>query len=193
MDSDHKTFSSSKGADLELRPVSQFKIDTLRASKEEIPVPTYETKVAGGDSLLIPMDEEIAKNKGRLDEWNAYIKEKQKKEAEFAKRFAELLIWEGVFVEVPDAESEWQKSSEYFKIKIPDNPIERKAFYVYNEFLGTQEDIGNLIAEILSVSQIDEEAVGKLRASFRIRAQRKANQRVRAKQGKVEGQKPDVE
>lgn len=172
------TYTSSKNVILALRPVSQFKIDTLRSSKSEIPAPTYEAKVVGGGVQEYPLDETIAKNKGRLDEWNDYLDAKAKGEAAHAKKFLELMIWEGVDVVVPDAGSDWQKSNEYFGIVIPDNPIERKLFYVYNELLGTPEDIGDLIAEIFAASKIDEEAVAKLRTSFRSGVSRKANSRV---------------
>ena len=181
-----KTYRSSKGVTLCLKPVSQFKIDTLRASKEETPVPTYEAKVAGGDLLRYPMDEEIAKNKGRLDEWNAFVMARQKAEAEHAKRFLELLVWECVEVEVPDGDSDWQKTSEHFGIVIPSNPVERKLFYVYNELLGTPDDVGELISQIMSVSQIDEEAVGKIRESFRAGIRRQANKPMPKKQRQME-------
>jgi hypothetical protein len=187
-----KTYSSSKGVTLVLRPVSQFKIDTLRTSKEELPAPTYEAKVAGGESLNLPLDEESAKNKGRLAEWNAFVEKKKAIEADHAKKFMELMIWEGVDIAVPDCESEWQKTSDYFGIKIPENPIERKLFYIYNELLGTPEDIGELISQIFSVSQIDEGAVTKLRESFRLGVARKANIRLSKKQRKLENQQSNA-
>ena len=180
--SEVKTYSSSKGVTLRLKPVSQFKIDTLRTSKEEIPAPVYEATTVGGDKLNYPLDEEIARNQGRLPEWNAYLEKKKVFDADHAKKFMELMIWEGVDVDVPDCDSEWQKSSDYFGIKVPENPIERKLFYVYNELLGTPEDIGELISQIFSVSQIDEEAVAKLRSSFRAGIQRKADSRLPKKQ-----------
>jgi hypothetical protein len=186
--SDNKTFTSTKGVIIALKPVSQFKIDSLRAAKEEIPAPTYTAKVAGGDSFEYPLDEEIARNKGRLDEWNEYKAKVARAEAEHAKKFLELLIWEGVDAETPGADSEWQKTSDYFGMKLPENPIERKFVYVYNELLGTPEDIGDLISSIMSVSKIDEEAVSKLRDSFRAGIQRKANKRVSEDEGLLEDQ-----
>jgi len=171
---------TSKGVDLVLKPVSQFKIDSLRMSKVELPVPTYTMKVVGGESLNYPMDEAIAKNQDRMDEWNAYVAEKAKADSEYMKKFLDLLIWESVEIEIPDKESEWQKANDYFGIKIPDSAVERKLFYVYNECLGSPDDIGELMADIFSVSKIiDEEAVTKLRASFRLGVSRQANSRVR--------------
>lgn len=178
--SEDKTFTSTKGVTVNLQPVSQFKIDSLRAAKTEIPAPTYTVTVAGGDKFEHPLDEEIARNKGRLDEWNEYKAAYQKAESEHAKKFLELLIWEGVSIEVPGVDSDWQRASEHFGMTIPENPIERKLVYVYNEILGTPEDIGDLISAIMSVSKIDEEAVTKLRESFRAGIQRKANKPVSA-------------
>lgn len=189
----NKTFSSSKGIAIELKPVSQFKLDTLKSSKEEIEVPTYKANLASGETQFIELDEEIARNKGRLDEWNSYINAKKALDAKYSQKFLELLIWEGVDVTVPDTESEWQRVQEHFGIKVPDEPIARKLHYVYNELLATPEDIGNLMSDILSVSQIDEEAVGKLRNSFRSGVQRKANSGVPKRQRSLENKKPNIQ
>jgi hypothetical protein len=156
-------------------------------------VPTYETKVAGGDTINLPMDEVIAKNKDRMDEWNAYSKLVQMNEARFTQKWIELLIWEGIDLEVPDKDSEWQKTSEYFGLTVPDNPIERKLFYVYNEFLGTTDDLGELVAQISIVSQIDEDAVAKLRDSFRHGVQGQADKGLRKKQRRLENKKSNVQ
>lgn len=190
--SEFKTFSSSKGVVIELRPVSQFKIDTLRASQEEVPVPIYVAETVAGEKQEFPLDEIIAKNKDRMDEWEAYQARKHAVEADHAKKFMELIIWEGVSVEVPGPDSSWQKTSEHFGIRIPENEIERKLFYVYNELLGTSQDIGDLISAILSVSQIDEEAVAKLRNSFRSGIQRETNRNLSKKQRALEDKEPDL-
>lgn len=186
--SDNKTFTSTKGVIIALKPVSQFKIDSLRAAKDEIPAPTYTAKVVGGDSFEYPLDEEIARNKGRLDEWSEYKAKVNRAETEHAKKFLELLIWEGVDAEIPGEGSDWQKTSEHFGMKLPDNPVERKLVYVYNELLGTPEDIGDLVSAIMSVSKIDEEAVSKLRESFRAGIQRKTNKPLPKKQKQMENE-----
>lgn len=185
-------YHSSKGAVIKLRPISQFKLDTLASTKIEVAVPTYATKVAGGDELNYPMDEEIAKNKGRLNEWNAYLKKKKDADTQYTKRFMEMMIWDGVDVIVPDEDSEWQRSCDYLGITIPPNPVERKALFVYNELLGTPDDIGSLITEIFTVSKIDEDAVNKIRNSFRLGASRQADKRVLKKSKRVES-KSDVQ
>jgi hypothetical protein len=187
-----KTFKSSKDVEIELRPVSQFKIDTLRSAKHDLPRPTYQAPVVGGGFQEIPLDEQIATNKGRLDEWHEYEAARAKQEADYAKKFLELMIWDGVSIAVPDIDSDWQKNSAYFGIEIPVNPIERKLFYVYNELLGTPADIGNLIAEIFTVSQIDEEAVAQLRNSFRSSVQ-KPTHRNGGKKQKPVASEPDLQ
>ena len=179
-----KTFCSARGIQLVLRPVSQFKLDSQRASNEEIPVPTYTMNVLGND-VPYPMDEEIARNTGRLDEWKEYLKAKSALERDKAKKFTDLLIYDGVDIEVPGPESEWQTTSDIFGIKIPTDPIARKLHYVYTEVLISQEDIVNLISQILSVSQMDEEVVRKIRDSFRAQKKRNADSTVRQAKRKV--------
>jgi hypothetical protein len=187
-----KTFVTSRGISVPIKPVSQFKIDSLRMAKVEISPPTYRVSTVGGDEQEYPLDAVAAENKGRLDEWNAYLKEKQTAESGYAKKFLEMVIWEGAEIEVPGPDSDWQKTNDYFGIKVPDNAIERKLFYVYNELLGTPEDIGDLVSQIFAVSRIDEEAVKILRDSFRAGIRRKTNRSLPEAAGQVEDKKPDI-
>lgn len=180
-----KTFCSARGIQLVLRPVSQFKLDSLRASAEEIPVPTYLMDVLG-EKRPHPMDEEIARNQGRLDEWNEYLKAKGALEREKAKRITDLILYDGVDVDVPDMDSEWQKTSDRFGILVPTDPIERKLHYIKTEVLVGQEDIVNLVSQIFSVSQVDEEVIQKIQDSFRPKPKRNADLPVRTKKRKVE-------
>jgi len=179
-----KTFCSSKGVELLLKPVSQFKLDSVRASFEDIPALTYTMNVLGND-VEYPMDEQIARNKGRLDEWQDYLKAKSKFERDKAKRVTDLLIYDGVDIEVPGPDSDWQKMSEAFGIKVPVDLIQRKLHYIYTEVLIGQEDIANLVSQLLSISQIDEEVIRKIRESFRVKQKRDADRPLREKKGKV--------
>ena len=189
---ERKTFCSSKGVVLNLRPVSQFKLDALRTSGEEIPVPQYQMTIAGGAKVNHPMDETIAKNQNRMDEWLAYKKAVADQNRLQAQRFSELVITEGVEIEVPGIDSEWQKNMDHFGIKVPAEPIARKLNYIYSETLVGGEDIAALISQILAVSQIEEEAVAKIRNSFRTSAKRDSASSTRKKKKRVEKQQPDV-
>jgi hypothetical protein len=187
-----KTFCSSKGVELTLRPVSQFKLDAIRTSSKEIPVPQYEMTIAGGGKVLHPMDEIIAKNQGRMDEWNQYQAEVREQASLHASRFTEMIIFEGVDIEVPGTDSEWQKNMEHFGIIVKDDPIARKLQYVYAETLVGAEDMTALVSQILSVSQLPEEAVAKIRNSFRTPEKRDTPRRPGKNKRKVEEQQPNV-
>lgn len=188
-----KTFTSPKGIVLKLRPVSQFKLDSFRTSQEEVPIPTYKMNVVG-EEVEYPLDETIAKNKGRLDEWNEYLKKKAEANKIYSQRFSELLVWEGVDIEVPDENSDWQKSCDAFGIKIPpvSEPIKRKMQYVYSEILVSPEDVAALVSQILTVSQMDEKAVAKIRESFRAKKERNPDKGPDEKKGKVADKQPNV-
>lgn len=169
-----KEFTSKKGLKLALRPVSQFKLDTMRASKKEIPAPMYTMTTVTG-TQQVPLDEEIATNQGRLEEWNEYKALHQKVEAEFGKKFFALLVWDGTDFEIPPS---WEEECAFFGIELPENPIARKVQYVYDQVLSGPEEMGDLMADIMLVSQLSQEVVDNLRASFRSRMAGQANKRM---------------
>lgn len=189
----NRIFTSSKGVDIRLRPVSQFKLGNIRESQKEVTIPTYTVKPVAGPEQEFPLDEEVAESRGRMDEWNDYLARKNKSDAAHSKKFSSLLIWEGVSVDVPGPDSEWQSVSDFFEIELPTNPIERKIRYVYDELIGSPSDFGELIAAILDVSQMDQEVVDNLRASFRFGAGRKAHSRMAPEKEPVESEGTSIQ
>lgn len=182
------SWTSSNGKKVTIRPVSLFKLDTMRASKKELPVPVYVATTVAGEKQEYPMDEVIAQNQGRQEEWKAYLAEKAKQEALYSRRYFSLLIWDGVDIEPSE---KWIEEATYFGT-LPENKIERKVQYVYDEILMTGEDANELMAEILQISQVSKEAVDKLRASFRARAQGKAHKRMSPQKEPMESKGADV-
>lgn len=187
-----KTFVSSKGIELVLKPVSQFKLDALRTSTTEIPIPQYQMTIAGGGKVDHPMDEIIAKNQNRMDEWLQYKAAVNEQNRLQAKRFSELVISEGVEIEVPGTDSEWQKNMEHFGIVVESDAIARKLQYIYSELLVGGDDIAALISQILSVSQIPEEAVAKIRNSFRSQTEGNTTRPARKSKKQLAIQQPNV-
>lgn len=181
-----KVFTSSRGIDIQIRPISQFKLDAVRASREEVPVPTYEADLAGGDKETLALDAISAKNKGREEEWKQYLLNVEVEKKEFGKRFNDFICYLGVEVEVPDEESQWQKISNSLKIKIPEDEVQRKVFYINTELLGTPQDMGDLITTVLQASRLAPEVIEKMKDTFRTALERKTNLPVPAGEVAVE-------
>ncbi len=192
-ENENRLYESSKGIKIKLRPVSQFKLDSLRASRKEVPVPTYTVKPVAGPEQEFPLDAEVAQSRGRMDEWQEYLDKSAEEAAEYSKKFSALLVWDGVSVDVPGPDSDWQITSDFLGITLPVNPIERKIQYVYDELLGAPNDVGDLIASILEVSQMDQEVVDRLRDTFRSGTGRKNNRRMAPQKEPMEIQEPDVQ
>lgn len=189
-----KTFTSAKGVTVDLVPVSQFKLDSLRqsqASDLEAP-PTYTVEIVGGASEEHSLDEISAKNSGRLDEWNAYLERKKKQDNENNKSTMDLCFYDGVKVDVPGEDSEWQKVSEKLKIKVPSDPVDRKLHYIYTEVLVGGDDIAGLFAAVLAVSQLDPKVVAKIRNSFRAKKERDADSAAEKEEAELADKQPDV-
>lgn len=180
------SFTSSKGVEIPLRPVSQFKIDAMRSSREEVPVPTYTADVFGGGKEELPLDEVAAQNQNRMEEWQAYLTAAQKERSEFGIRMNNMVIYEGVDLDAPGPDSDWQKSCDLFGLKVPTDPIARKIFYINTELLGTSEDMGNLMTAVFAASRFSREVIDKMKATFRSAMERKTDQEVAKDPGPVE-------
>jgi hypothetical protein len=175
-------FTSSKGVDIPIKAVSQFKLDAMRTSRDIPQPPTYEAEVLGGEKELLPLDAESAKNKGREDEWKQYLADVEIERNAYGKRFNTLITYEGVDLEPPGEDSEWQVTCDALGLKVPTNPVERKVFYVNTEMMGIPEDMGNLVTAIFEMSKFSPEVISEMKATFRAIMERKANKPVGTKE-----------
>jgi len=187
-ENENRIYTSSKGAVLKLRPISQFKLDSIQASRKQISPPTYTVKPVAGPEQEFPLDEEVATSRGRLDEWVEYVKKRDAVDADFSKRFTSAVIWYGVDVEPSD---EWITDATFLGT-LPENKIAKKVQYVYDTFLETTEDMGNLLSDILEISQINQEVVERLRANFRTGKGRKTHSGMAAQKVPVEVEEPII-
>jgi hypothetical protein len=167
VNTDVKNYTSSKGVNIPLRAVSQFLIDAMRSSRVQVPVPTYEADVFGGDKEILELDEEIAKAQGREEEWKEYLKDVEQETRVFGIQFNTMIVSEGVDLDAPGLESDWQKKCDRFKIKIPEDPIDRKVFYINTELLGTFDEMGDLMTAIFAASKFSKEVIAKMKGTFR--------------------------
>lgn len=168
-------YTSSRGIDVPLKAVSQFKIDALRTSREIPEAPTYEAEVFGGEKETLELDAVAAENQDRMEEWKEYQKALLKERSEFGVRFNTLIVFEGVDLEPPGEDSDWEKSCKALGLKIPENPVDRKIFFINTEMLGTPEDMGGLVTAIFESSKFSPEVIQKMKATFRSAMEGKAN------------------
>jgi hypothetical protein len=170
---DLKVYTSTKGVKIPLRAVSQFKIDAMRSSREEVPVPTYEADVFGGDKETLELDAEIAKSQGREKEWKEYLAAVEQETRVFGILFNTMVVSEGVDLDAPGPDSDWQRSCDKYKLKIPEDPIDRKVFYINTELLGAFEEMGDLMTAIFAASKFSQEVIAKMKGTFRSAVERK--------------------
>ena len=186
------TFLSSRGIELILRPVSQFKIDSLNSARA-IPIsPKYDKETITGEKQTFEMDEKSAESLGRVEELNKYKADVAEESREFAKRFMWLIFYDGIDVDVPDADSEWEQIQNEIGMTVPSSPVARKIYYITSELIATELDAGDLTATILGLSGASREAVDRIKASFRAGIQRTEDSGLPAESITVEDPQQDV-
>ena len=170
----HKTFKMftfSDGTEVKLRPVSKFMIDNLKANRHIPSPPSYVVKLAGGGEQTLLHDETTIKN-GTPEElvaWREYIEVRDREAGEFANHFFKLVVFEGVDIDDAQIESgAWIRRHKFLGLTVPEDLTERRYYYIMNELLKDETDGGELMADILNISNVNVEAVKIIRDSFRI-------------------------
>lgn len=153
-------FTTRTGIALTLRPVSEAKIQAVRAGIAWPARPTYTTRLPGGAEQTHEADAESADPV----EWAAYMAAYLAAENEWYERLGQLLLFYGVAVEVPDS---WEDDQRYFGIAIPDDPRAKKSHYILTELLTTRGEQQAIMLAILALNQTPEEAITAQEAGFR--------------------------
>lgn len=152
-------FKTRLGQTLTLKPVSEAKIQAVRASITWPVRPTYTTQTAGGGVQVHAADEATADP----NEWAAYVDAEAKATAEWYERLGQLLLYYGVEVTVPDG---WAEDQTYFGIEVPHDPRALKCHYILTELLTTRAEQQELLLAILALNRTPEEAINAQEAAF---------------------------
>lgn len=166
-----KTFKASSGIEFKIKPISQHAITKLHSTQNTPPVPTYKTKLAGGEFEDTEYDLEYAKS--HLDDpeiqktWSTYVEMANEDTRLFNDRFGRMIILMGTEIDVPGEDSDWQKEQEFIGFAPPIEAIERKIFYMMQSVLTDDDDSQRLAVAVLALGRVDMEKVRLVRDSFR--------------------------
>lgn len=179
-------FTSSTGRKITLQGVSPFLVDKVRAGIVFPKPPTYTAATATGEIETYPHDETTLATDEDKKAWAAYQADLAQAQAKSNDTMARLILTRGVVLTIPD--DGWREEQESFGIQIPDKPVDLKLHFIMTEVIGNADDLGEIIAQVLGLSTMDERAVEAARSSFRLAIKRySASQNGQASQ-RVESQ-----
>lgn len=198
------TFTTGLGKQFKITPSSPFQIEQNRlaftelfkADNPEPKQPTYRTETAGGGFEELPMDKTSAETPEQIAEVEAYDTYFERQNGFVGTKMIDAFIVENVVAE-PLADTAWTRKKKVLGIKLPEDDIELKLYYVREHLLFNDEDGGDLSALPMAVAQLSgvrQQAVAAGKATFRnsLRKQRRGAN-ARPDSGEFEeGQEPLV-
>lgn len=173
-----KEFTFSTGKKVIIHPVSPiFMQNATKAimnkwieENGEFPeVPTYEAVVGEGESaetIVYKYDQESIVD-GTPEEQQAYedyIQTMSDYSDHESIRTAEILMRRGIELEYPKG---WEDDYKAIGMEIPEDPYEKKIYFIENECIGTPSDYADLIQAIMSMTGVDMGLVEEALDGFR--------------------------
>lgn len=190
------TYTTGLGKTFKITPSSPFQIEQNRlafvaqfkADNPEPKQPTYRTETAGGGFEELPMDETSAETPEQKAEVAAYKNYFERETAFVGTQMLDAFIVENVEAD-PKADTDWLRKKKVLRIKLPEDEIELKLYYVrehldYNEEDGG--DIGALPLAIAQLSGVRQQAVAAGKATFRNSLRKHRGKNARPNPGEFE-------
>ena len=167
-----------------------------RERGEPLDPPTYAAELAGGGTQTFEHDEDTlevtpemvlgdnpdftqeaaaeiatAKTAVNREAWEAYIKANARLIAEQNALRMEMLL-DGVLAELP-ADGAWEARRKRRHLEVPQDPVEKRLYWIQRELLITAADARDAIIDIMRISQegMPEEAIKAAEAMFRNQVQ----------------------
>lgn len=163
-DSDTSEYLTSTGLTITLTRVDPIFLQSVANSVKLPKTPVYEVKTAGGRIETHRMDEVAAKQlEGGESIWQAWKDDYAAAQAEQAERIMRALFYMGTACELPS--NGWEKKYQFLGINIPDDPDEKRSFYLASEL--PLKDVVGLTSEISKLTGISEDAIRQSEDAFR--------------------------
>lgn len=167
-----KTYTTSRGIEIEFRPVSKELMLRFSVANPQPEIPTYELKSEiTGTVTRIPLDEKSLREKPEQftpeqhTAWKVYVE----KNADFIMRFIKFFC---LYIKVKDGLfDEWRSKIiteyEFLEVPFPNNELANRFDWLTSEVLATVEDYENVAIGVFEASGVPADLLQQVSDSFR--------------------------
>lgn len=169
-------YTTSLGVRITFNPIGT-QLEKLGAPQAGITAPTYEIKTATGVTEHWPVLEKIPATD---EEWDTAIAEAAPENVEAIRRYRadlraaqlkynqslmRLILARGINFEMPPGDA-WIEDDRWIGLNVPDDPRERKLYYIETHVLGTTSDYREVVRGVFVASDVSEELISQFEAAF---------------------------
>jgi hypothetical protein len=168
-------FTTSRGIEVEFRPVSKELMLRFNAANPQPHPPTYPvTSPVTGATQDIEIDARSIAEKPEqfTPEQHAAWKEYAVKQSDFVMRFVRFFCMRGLHVKA--TMEDWVEEQKFLNIPMPEGKAERRFEWLTNEVLETEDDYKAVILGVIEASGVPVDLLKQVEESFRGDVQRDA-------------------
>jgi hypothetical protein len=188
MESQEHVVTTSSGYKVKVIGIPQTLIDTIQASKKYPPVPTYLAPTVTDPAARLPHEhftsieevfnpdtekhekKEVLHSTLTTDEdkkvWAEYKAACAAEDARVATNIFKAVLLTGIEAMGQPPEG-WEAMQKYLGITLPEDPLDKKLYWLNTEVMRNKVDIDLVMTELLRTTGVSEEQLGKVMGSFR--------------------------
>lgn len=181
-----ESFTTSRGIQIEFLPIAPL-LEKIRAAHPLPEPPTYEARTITG---AVERHQHTAETIDTDDEraaWRAYLEADAKARADLNDALLKAILLRGLKVEAQES-PEWASEQSAFGISIPTDSVARRLLWLETEILANEEDRRAAIRGALDASNVSEEALAEIEATFRPALEGYADRTARDQAGPLDGE-----
>lgn len=159
-----KSFTTSRGITIEFLPIPTL-LEKLQAQHPMPAPPTYAVKTATGVTETHSHDETTLDTDEDKAAWADYQGRLRAATAKFNEALMRLVMLRGIKVELPPSDA-WVQEQEYIGLSVPEEPHERKIYWLETEVLADADDYIRAVEGVMQASGVPEEVIRQAEDSF---------------------------
>ena len=167
-----KEYTTSRGVVIHFNGIASL-LDILDGQFKPPDPPTYTRQSLAGvqtlphdETTLEDPDGDPVKTAENRAAWSKYLESARQVRIEHEKALTRLCYLRGIQVDLPEDET-WMAEHRLIGLTVPEDPSERKLYYISTEVVATVEDAKAVVLGVLEASGIPEEVLGQMADSFR--------------------------
>ena len=162
-----RPFTASSGLQVILTGLPPLVPQRIDSSIDYPDKPTYEVETASGDIETFEHDADTLENDEDKEAWDKYIDGMSAAETELTEKLLYAVLLE--CVELEDYEEQfalWKKKQGLMKIELAEDEEENKFYFMQTEVFHEQDDIGEILTIVMSLTGVSVEDLAEARDSF---------------------------
>lgn len=163
-----REYTTSSGLKVTLTGLPPLVPQRIDSSIDHPSKPTYEVTTASGDIEIFEHDEDTLESDEEKQAWSDYLEAVSVAETELTEKLLYAVLLECVKLpeDVEEEFGSWKTKQRLMGIQVTEDEYENKFYFMQTEVFHDQDDIGEILTIVMSLTGVSVEDLAEARDSF---------------------------